>query len=251
MGSNGTHLALATARTRFVLPTLRFVGQQRPQFGPRELYVVDLFARTIERATRSYGGGDIDSGVAGELSMSLSGERVAFASTASNLFFGDANQRQDAFAISRQAEPGVEEDPPPPPLDLGGQFDEDFGREAGLRLSARRLRNGSVQLRVGVPSAGTVRAVARPRGRETTRRQTRAHRSQTRVAARARGRARRAGTVRLVLRLSRRYRRVLSRRRRLATQVSVTFAPRGTGRRLSGRLPVTFTSKPQRRRRNR
>ena len=53
MSAGGRYLAVTTVRTHFALPALQLVGEPRPVPGPRELYVVDLQDRTLERVTHS------------------------------------------------------------------------------------------------------------------------------------------------------------------------------------------------------
>jgi hypothetical protein len=241
MSQDGRWLAVVSSRTTFILPSFRFIGARRANPGPRELYVFDLAERTIERATRSWFGGDIDASISNNPTISRDGGRVAFAALAGNLFPGDANQRSDAFAITREPEPPPEP-PPPPDEDPGGSgdseqtFSDDGGGGGGPRLlaSARSLGRGAVELIVRTPSPGVVVATARARlpGARRARR-----------VARARGRARRAERVRLVLRLSRRNRRVLRRRGRLAARVAIRFQPT-RGRRRARTIRVTFTQSP-------
>ncbi len=226
MASSGRHLAITTVRTRFALPALQLVGDPRPVPAARELYVVDLVERTLERVTRSAAGGDIDADVLNGVTISSDGGRVAFASLAGNLFFGDANQRADAFVATRQPDPP----PKPPPAGPGaggpdGTIEEDPDR-GGPRLSARARsrRDGSVVVAVSVPAAGGVKAVARARAGRPRRLRTLATDSK---------RARAPGTVRILLRPVRRYRAELRRRRRVRARIAVSFVASRGGRGLN------------------
>ena len=62
-------------RTKFTLPALQLIGEPRTVSGPRELYMVDLADRTIERVTHSIGGGDIDGDVLNGVAVSADGSR--------------------------------------------------------------------------------------------------------------------------------------------------------------------------------
>jgi len=230
---DGGYLAITTARTRFVLSALQQLSEPRSVPGPRELYVVDLGARTLERVTHSFSGGDIDSGVQEGATISNGGERVAFASFAGNLFFGDANQRSDAFVASRQPDPGSEQ--------LEGGLGE--GGSAGtieidrggpqIGVKARSKAGGEVLLSVSVPAAGGVKAVARARA--GTPRKPRVLATGT---ARAGGTAR--STVRLLLRPVARYRGELRERGEIPGRVVVTYVASRGGRRASSSVRVVF-----------
>jgi hypothetical protein len=249
MSPDGRYLALTTTRTAFTLPALRLITAQRQTPTVRELYVVDLSARTIERATRAHGGGEIDSDVFNDTTISTGGGRVAFVSLAANLFFGDANQRADAFSITRQAEPRPSRPRPPAPIGPGdiGDIDEGGdGDEPEISVGARSLSNGTVRLRVRVPAPGTVATAARARVGVTGRR-----RGRTRTVAHKTVFSPRAARLTIVLKPVRRYRRELRRRRRVLARVSVSFSPSRGGSRLRRSLRVAFKTKKPRRRRKR
>ena len=239
MSSDGRFVALTTVRTRFVLPALSFQGSGRTVPGVRELYVVDLASRTIERATRALDGGDIDSDVANGATLSADGARVAFTSLAGNHFFGDANQRADAFVVTRGTQPG--ETPPPPPADEGDSRlveDPDTGEGPSISARARSLSGGRVELLVRVPAAGGLRADARGMAGKPRRRRTIATQS---------GRPRKAGRFRIVLRPVKRYRSELKRRKAIQARVAVDYVPARGGRRLRTGVRVTFRQKVPRR----
>ncbi len=233
LSPDGRYLALTTVRTRFALATLQLLGAPRAVPGPRELYVADLQDRTLDRVTRSMAGGDIDADVLNGVTISDGGTRVAFASFASNLFFGDANQRADAFVATRQADP-PSQPPSAGPGDDGpaGTIEQDPDR-GGPRISARaRPRpGGRVLVTVTVPAAGGVKAVARARAGKPRRQ---------RVLATGAARARKHGRVRIVLRPVRRYRPELRRRKAVPTRIGVTFVASRGGRRLTTTVRTTL-----------
>ncbi len=223
LSSDGRYAAIATVRTRFALPALRLLGEPRQIPGPRELYVADLSERTLDRVTRAVDGGEINASVLNGPTLSADGERVAFAAFAGNLFFGDANQRADAFVAERQAAPGTA----PPPAAPGA-----FGPAATLeesdgpliRARARSRRGGLIVIDVSVPAAGGVRAVAKARAGRP-----RKPRNLGAAQGRAGGVAR--TTVRLRLRPVRRYRRELRKRGRIRGRAVVTYVASQGGRR--------------------
>ena len=227
---DGRYLGLTTSRTRFLLPALQQVGAPRVVPGPQELYVVDLQARAIERATHSTVGGDADGGAQDGVTLSSGAARLAFSSFAGNLFFGDANQRADAFVVSRLAEA------PAGPGDGGageaGGASVTIGR-SGPRVivRAKAKAGGVVVLTITVPAAGGIRALATARTGRPPKRHTVAHR---------RTHARGKGTFNVVLRAEERFRRALQGERKLQARVQVTFTPAAGGRRLHGSTTVGF-----------
>ena len=245
MSSDGRRLALTTTRTTFVSSALRFTGQRRPAATVRDLYVVDLPSRTIERATRAYTGGDTDGDVFNDPTLSSDGGRIGFVSIAGNLFFGDANERSDAFSVLRQPEPAPEPRQPPPAPAPGANREEDLGtgETPELDVGVRRRRDGNVELSVAAPAVGALKAVAR--GRVGVRR---GRRGKVRAISTKLVRARKAGRVRIVLKPVRRYRRELGRRKRLAARVTVTFVASKGGRRVTGSRRVTFRAVKKKRR---
>jgi hypothetical protein len=238
MSSDRQRLAITTSRTRFVLPALSQIGAPRAVADANELYVIDLPSRTVERVTRSFGGGDIDSAVVNDVTLSGNGDRVAFVSFAANLFFGDGNARPDAFVATRQPEPAPGDGGPG---GFGGSTDgqvllEEFGGDPEvLPTSVRSLGRGVVLLRVRVPAAGSLTATARARLRLPGRR-----RPQRRTLARANRFSPRAGRVQVRLRVVRRYRSLLKRRGVLQANVRLSFSPSQGGRRQTRTVRVRF-----------
>jgi hypothetical protein len=228
MSASGRYLAITTARTTFALPALQLIGAPRTVPGVRELYVVDLQQRTLDRVARAHDGGDIDADVQNGVTLSADGERVAFSSFAGNLFFGDANLRPDAFVATREPDPGT--GPPPPVPGAGGPAGT---IESDPRISARgRSKDtGVIELRVTVPAAGDVKAVATARAGEPPKR---------RNLATDRGRALEPGVVELVLRPVQRYRGELRERERIRARAHVSFVAAIGGSRLNTSIGVTF-----------
>jgi WD40 repeat protein len=242
MSRDGRWLAIGSSRTRFLLPALQLAGTARLVPNTRDVYAIDLQSRTIERVTRSTSGGDINGSVSSEPTLSGDGSRIAFASFAGNLFFGDANERQDAFVATRQPAP-----PPTPggggtPKSTGQDVTEDLGGdELVLPTSVRRLRGGKLELRIRVPAPGTVTVTARGKVVVANRR------TATRVLARANRFSPKAGRVPVVLAVVRRYKPQLQRLKKLAARVEISFSPSRGGRRLHRNLRVVFRTDLKRR----
>jgi hypothetical protein len=233
MSGDGRYLAITTARTKFTLSVLAQIGVQRTVADAQELYVVDLQNRTVERATRSFTGGDIDSPVVSEATLSGNGDRIAFSAFAGNLFFGDANQQPDAFVVERQPDPSA--GTPPPAPGAGGpagsiEFDRQ-GPQIGVRV--RPGDEGVLTVSVSVPAAGGVKAVAKARAGSPRKLRTLAT-----ASGRAAGVSR--STIRLRLPPVQRYRDELRRRDAVPGSVSVTYVASRGGRRAQASRHVVF-----------
>jgi hypothetical protein len=234
---DGRYLAITTARTRFALPALQLLGEPRPVPGPQELYAVDLQSHTLERVSHSYSGGDPDAGAVEGATISAGGSRIAFASFAGNLLFGDANQRPDAFVATRRPDSGS--GPAGGGPGAGGPaatIEEDRGGPQ-LGVRAKSVADGTVILTVSVPAAGGVKAVAKARAGEPRK---------VRTLATATGRARGVvrSTVRLVLRPVARYRAELRERGAIPGHASIGYVASRGGRRASTSTHIVFRQAP-------
>jgi hypothetical protein len=233
MSAAGRYLAITTVRTDFILPTLQLLGPPRAAPGPRELYVVDLQERTIDRVARPYFGGDLDADVQNGVTISGDGGRVAFTSSAGTLFFGDANKQADAFVATRQPDLGGGQPPRRPGEgEAGGSIEVDGG---GPRIGARAKSGpgGTIVLTVSVPAAGGVKAMARARVGAPRRLRTLAV-----ATGRARGKTR--SDVRLTLRPVRRYRGELRQRGEIPGRVAIAYVASRGGRRAATSIRVAF-----------
>ncbi len=237
MSSGGRYAAITTVRTKFILPALQLLGEPRAVPGVQELYVVDFENRTMERVAHSIVGGDIDGDVKEGSTISADGSRVAFTSFAGNLFFGDANQRADAFVATLQPDPGAA--PPPPRPGAGGPagtIEVDRGGPQ-IRVRVKPKAGGAIELSVSVPAAGGVKAVAKARAGSPRK---------LRTLAAADGRA--AGTsrsiVRLLLRPVARYRAELREREAIPGRVAVGYVASRSGRRANASVRVVFRQTP-------
>lgn len=228
MSAGGRYLALTTVRTDFSLPALRLLGTVRTVPNVRELFVVDLQERTLERISRSTAGGEIDGDVQTGATLSADGSRVAFSSFAGNLFRGDANQRADAFVATRVAAGGGEGS-----VDQGTGSTSTEVRRGGPRLlvRARSRANGVVVLTISVPAAGKIKATATARTGKPSKR---------RVIAERQTRARGKGSFNLVMRASPRFRLRLAKGAEIKARIRVSFKPDGGGRRLRAGTSAIF-----------
>jgi hypothetical protein len=245
MSADGRWAAIATTRTSFVLPALRLTSPPALSADARELYVVDLQRRTVERASRDAAGDEIEpDGLLRGLTISRDGARVAFASASPDHFVGDANDRSDSFAVTRQPEPVAERPPPPPPPDPPPvQFDDPDPGRPTLGARVKRGGGGTLRLTVAAPSAGQLDTSARARVRVKRGRRTRVVEA---TVARRRRIVEEAGNVTVVLKPGRRYMRELRRRGRLKARIAVTFETAPSGARLNRALRGTFTIKKAR-----
>ena len=237
---DGRFLAVTSVRTKFTLPALQVVGPTRAVPNARELYVVDLQERTIERVTTSANGGETDGAALDGATISADGNRIAFVSFAGNLFRGDANNRPDAFVATRQ--PAVEGDGEEEGLPNMGPDStvEVDGEGPYIRVRAKPRADGAVLLVVSVPAAGGVRAVVKARAGEP-----RTLRTLAAGVARARGLGR--SEVRITLEPVRRYRPELRKRRTIPGRALVTYVASRGGRRAATSVRVAFRASPDRR----
>ena len=233
LSGDGTRLLLVTGRSQFLAPTPPLLGDARSSPGGNELYLVDLARGELRRLLHAPDGGDVDGTVSPNAALSADGRTAAFVATSANLLPGDANGVADAFALAQA------DDPPSglPPGGLG-QSPIDIavdggGDRTGMRVRVSSRRDGSLLLRVGVPTAGRLDAVAtagETAGKARARRNGR--RARARQVAAARARARQRGTVNVVLKLTGRDRRAVLRGAAMRVRVAVTLAPQdGTPKR--------------------
>ncbi len=235
---DGRWLAFTTARTRFTGGRLVLTGPPRAVPDTRELYLSDLTTGATERVVTGYTGADASGGSVGtQVSIAADGQRLGFVSGASNLFFGDANARTDAFVATR-TEPPATDDPLPPDDAVNDAVDTTPApEEPGLRVRVSRAkgRSRAVVLRITVPAAGRVGVQARGRvpgaGGKRTRLRTFAAGSATAKAPR---------TVRVTLTAGKAFRRPLKRFRHLNASARITFTPAAKGAKIVVARKVRF-----------
>jgi hypothetical protein len=281
---DGGQVAFATRRTQFPLGSPAFVSPASGESGMNELFDVDLRNDTLTRVSGGFEGGVSEHPHAtrpagedpygepgdGALSPSFSadGRLLSFASTASNLAFGDGNtppagplDGSDAFLVERKlfgVLPTQQYISAPPQAVVQPQW--------RLGVSARSRRDGTVLLYVDVPGDGALRAAARgavlakkapggklshasgARGRGPTKtRRTVVRRT---VASAARATRAGAGIVTLVLKLARPYTALASARGGFSASVEVLLSAPGQ-RTLRQSISVNFLRAVHRARRTR
>ena len=241
-------MAFTTRRTVFPLAAPAYVSVPAAVPGLGEVYDADLGDETLTRVTTGYEGGapqhsELASSNEDPYGRSLdgalwpsftdNGQAIVFSSTASNLVYGDGNTPQlpnssdfadgaDVFLVPRitfSAEPTPQTISPAPPNPTP---EPPFK----LTVSASSLRNGTVLIHAGVPTAGALVATA------ASRLKGRAHKARkaamrtvakTSLAARSSSPA----VVELRLQLASPYRSLAGRRGGLRGTVTVTFASKG------------------------
>jgi len=286
---DGRQLAFSTRRTQFPLGSPSFVSPPAAEAGLNELFDADLGDGTLTRVTHGFAGGpgehphgqtaagrdpyEADAGD-GALSPSFSanGRLLAFASTASNLVFGDGNtpllfpsetsDGSDAFVVERQVFESITtstyvSEPPPRPR---------LAPPWALGVTAFSRGDGSVVVYVQTPGSGALRASAESavvvkvahaahgaRGRRDARgatvpaighrggsRQTIAMRAVSSTSAHASAGG--GELVALVLKLGKLYSPLAARRGGLSATVTVTFSAPGA-RTLRQSIQTTFLHK--------
>lgn len=169
LSPDGRWAAVTSFRRGFTFSALRPLGSARTDGAARELYLVDLQERTLERVARSASGGDTNGSAGVGAAISAAGRRIAFTSAASNLFFGDANGFIDAFYIEARDQPPAQPESPPPfespeSIDTSGSQPEPEQPEVlQLVAGARKARSGRIRLRIVAPVAGELSATVRGR----------------------------------------------------------------------------------------
>jgi hypothetical protein len=167
------------------------------------------------------GGADAD-GSAGALpAISADGRRLAYLSAATNLFFGDANDRQDAFVADRLDAAPAEPPPPEAPadaVDAPPSAQPPDERPAALTVRVSAERGARLRFRVRAPAGGTLRVLVRGRLPDARGRLT----GGVRTLATARRSVRRAGVVVVRVPLARALRGRLRAAGSLAGQAIVT-----------------------------
>lgn len=231
ISGDGRYVAITSSRTQFSLPILQQVGEPRAVPGPHELYLIDLGQHTLERAVHSAAGGDVDGEVLDGVSLAADAGRIAFTSFAGNLFGGDANQRADAFVVTREAEPAPEDGGG---AGSGGESSIQTLRRPHISARLRSLRNGVAVLGISVPAAGRLEALARG---------TLSDGGRAGTVATGRAKATAKSTVSLTLRPRPALLQALREGERVTARAKVSYLPASGGKKLHTSLKLTFFSK--------
>jgi hypothetical protein len=146
---DGTRVAFDTARTQFDLPALALISTPSSYTQDAETYEANLQRGTLQRVTSTFDGLEPEGG-AGLLSFSGDGQTLAFASTATNLFFGDAVPASEVYLVHELAsstETTPEQIGPAPTIALTNP-------SWLLEVTASAASDGSVLVRAHVPGSG-------------------------------------------------------------------------------------------------
>jgi hypothetical protein len=235
---DGTRVALDTSRSQFSLPALAFTSPSAIYTGATDTYEANLALGTFQRVSSTYDGSN-PNGSAGLLGFSGDGQTLAFASLATNLFFGDSILSSQVYLVHERASgiaaSGQEVGPAPAPSAPAPEWK--------LSAIARAEADGSVLIEAETPGKGTlaVHADAQlPSAR--AKRKGRRPGFATRQVAQAARTAAAAAQVKLRLRVGPHYRALLTRHLGLYAVLRVSFtAPHH--RTLSQLIPVTFRAR--------
>jgi Tol biopolymer transport system component len=222
LSSDASTIAFTSARDDFVLPEPDPIGAFRPFPKASDLYVVHIAQNTLERAVVNYEGGDPNESTVVNPTLSADGRTVAFASYATNLIYGDANEQPDAFAATLQAPSGTSA-PPSEVNATPGEFSLVSAASPELGLHIKRGRNSALLLLVETPGPGALSADARASilvrvGKRSKRRSV--------LVGHVAGVARSEGTTTLVLHIAARYAKYLRQKGKLRTVISLRYDPR-------------------------
>jgi hypothetical protein len=152
---DGTHVAFITTRTEFPLAPPALITAPLSQATHGQVYVADLPAGTLEFISQGYEGQPANGGSL-DVSLDEHGDKLALASTASNLAFGTVDEGTSVFvteAIGSTAGPGQQSVSPPP-------GDPDPSPLWSISATASHGKGGSLLLYVSVPGAGSLTANA-------------------------------------------------------------------------------------------
>jgi Tol biopolymer transport system component len=236
LSQDGSTIAFTTPRDNFVLPEPEPVGTFRPSPTASDLYLIHLDEDTLERAVLSDEGGDPNGSISVNPTLSENGSTVAFASSSSDLIFGDANGVSNAFTVTQEAAGGTA----PPPTEFNatqGGFSLASSASPELGLSVKRTTDGGLLLLVETPSAGMLTAKAE--GTITTKVAKKARKKKV-TLAHVSGATHAEGTATLVLRVAGKYAKDLANAGKLKTLITVTFTPPPPLEALSAEANATF-----------
>jgi Tol biopolymer transport system component len=245
LSSDGSHLAFVSQRNAFVLSEPDATGSFSTTGQQGELDVIDLSTNTLERAVVGLEGVEPNGSTLANPTLTADGSTLAFASSASNLIFGDANGFSDAFTASLQAPGGTAAAPAGVNAGSGG-FSFSASASPELGVSVKRAKDGGVTLLVETPGPGKLIARARGSIPKSASAKTAKQASASGAAARASktkskpkkqkappsillasasAAARSEGTTTLTLNLSSKYVKDLQRAGKLEAGVTIDFTP--------------------------
>jgi hypothetical protein len=262
---DGTQVAFVTARAEFPLAPPALITPPLSQAVHGQVYVANLPAGTLEFISQGYEGQPANDGAL-DVSLDENGDRIALASTATNLAYGTVDEGTSVFvteAIGSLGGAGQQSVSPLP-------GDPDPSPMWSISATASRGAKGSLLLYVSVPGAGTLSASARAtvpttvaasatsrrhgHGGLSSRRQRKGHAAQrsaraavaVRQVAQVKQTAKTAGVVELRLTPTPRYRSLLTDPGGLYANITIAFTATGHPP-LNQELAATFQAQAQRR----
>jgi hypothetical protein len=155
ISADGTKVAFDTKRTQFDLPSLALISPPTTFTDFFQTYAANLALGTLQRVTTTYDGAE-PNGSAGLLAFSGDGQTLAFASQATDLFFGDAVNASEVYTareLSTEAVPAPEVIGSPPAQASQAQ-------DWTLSVSATAEADGSVLVFAQTPGAGRLAVTA-------------------------------------------------------------------------------------------
>jgi Tol biopolymer transport system component len=159
LSSDGTHIAFVSQRNAFVLPEPIPTGSFSTTGGQSELDEIDLSTNTLDRAVIGLEGVEPNGSTLTNPTLTANGSTLAFASSASNLIFGDANGFADAFSATLQLPGGTAA--LPAGVNAGSEGFSFFASGSPeLGVSVKRAKDGGVILLVETPGPGKLTAQA-------------------------------------------------------------------------------------------
>jgi Tol biopolymer transport system component len=257
LSADGSHIAFTSQRNAFVLSQPAPVGGFSTTGQQSELYVIDLSTDTLERVVSGIEDSEPNGSTLANPTLNEDGSLIAFASSASNLIFGDANGVSDAFTVSAQPPGGTA--PPPAGVNEGsGGFALTAFSSPELGVSVKRAKDGAILLLVETPGPGKLIASAKgivaisaseENSSSHIRKRARTSRSKSKKApkappavllASAFATAPSEGTSTLRLSLSSRYAHDLKLAGKLEATVTIHFTPPAPAEALSNEVSATF-----------
>ena len=252
ISSSGGQVAFNTRRVNFALAQPTLVSPPAPEVAYAYTYEADLALGTLQRVTTTYEDSP-PNGQPGQLSLTGDGRTLALASTAGNLFYGDATPGVSQVYLTNDVEPAEQLAP------------QTIGVTPGfvlptpswvLSATASPLKDGSVMVYAEVPGPGRLSVSATAQLPRSYRRKAakaqrgrRSHADKSSLKAPPPGRtvARAAGVsggpseLRMRLRVEIPYRALVASRTGLYTLLRVSFAAAGHST-LTQIIPVTLRS---------
>lgn len=248
---DGNLVAFDSERNQFTLPSGFALTSPPATSRVFQTYEADIKLRTLQRVTVTYDGAEPTNGGAGLLSLGSEGA-IAFASGATNLFYGDAVSASEVYEAHE-----LPSEVPPAEERVGGSPSQPLPHmEWRLDATANARPDGAVIVHVQAPGAGKLAiaadaelpsSISRKRGRARGATKTGAVKLVTRSIANAAASTEAPADLSLRLNAASAYRARVASNHGLYAVLHVTFSAAGHAT-LTAQIPVSFhdTSRPGR-----